>query len=160
MLLKCSEYADADFVAEARARFVALGLPAERLIFEAASRDYMARYLDIDIALDTYPYTGGGTTFDALYMGVPVVTRYGRRRSTRFGLSVLTNMGLPELASPDLRGYTETAVALATDKELLAALYGEELRRRLLNSAALSPKAYTREWERRLAEIVADKGKA
>lgn len=60
------------------------GLDNKRIILESPSLDYLERYLDVDIALDTYPYTGGGTTFDALYMGVPVVSLYGERRSSRF----------------------------------------------------------------------------
>ena len=93
LLLKYRSYRDKGLVALAKERFQKAGLDINRIDFEPASRDYMHRYLDVDIALDTYPYTGGGTTCDALYMGVPVVTLYGERRNTRFSLGILANMG-------------------------------------------------------------------
>ena len=59
-----------------------------------ASKTHLAEYLETDIALDTYPYVGGATTCDALYMGIPVITLAGSRHRTRFGLSMLKNVGL------------------------------------------------------------------
>ena len=70
-----------------------LGFPMERVTFEVATKAYMERYLDVDIALDTYPWPGGGTTCDTLYMGVPVVSRYGERRSTRFSCRLARTAG-------------------------------------------------------------------
>ena len=55
-------------------------------------------------------------------MGVPVVTHYGTRHGTRFGYSILQNLGLGELAAPSIERYIETATALAADKELLSML--------------------------------------
>ena len=77
----------------------------------------------MDLLLDTYPYVGGGTTCDALYAGVPVVSLYGRRHGTRFGYSLLTNAGLGELAAATEEEYVEKAVALGSDPVLLAALH-------------------------------------
>ena len=101
------------------------GLPMERVILENSSKQYMGRYNAVDIALDTFPYTGGGTTCDALYMGVPVVSLYGRRHGTRFGYSLLMNTGLGELAAATEAEYVEKAVALAGDAGLLSALHRE-----------------------------------
>ena len=114
--------------------------------FRRASSDYLAQYLDIDIALDTYPYPGGGTTCDALYMGVPVVTRYGRRRGTRFGLSLLKNAGLESLAAADGKAYIEKAAALAHDAELLDELH-RQLRTRLADSPVMQATGYMEELE-------------
>ena len=110
--------------------------------FRQATSDYLAQYMDIDIALDTYPYPGGGTTCDALYMGAPVVTRYGRR----FGLSLLSAAGLSELAAATPAAYVERAVTLAREPELLSALH-ESLRRRMEASPLMDGAGYAHEVE-------------
>ena len=114
--------------------------------FRQATSDYLAQYMDIDIALDTYPYPGGGTTCDALYMGAPVVTRCGRRFGTRFGLSLLSAVGLSELAAATPAAYVERAVALAREPELLSALQ-ESLRRRMEASPLMDGAGYAHEVE-------------
>lgn len=100
-----------------------VGFTPEEYILEDATGDYLERYLDVDILLDTYPYTGGGTTCEALYMGVPVIARYGRRHGERFSFSILQNIGLGELACATREEYVAKAVALAKDKKLLTALH-------------------------------------
>ena len=112
----------------------------------------MERYLDVDIALDTYPYPGGGTTCDALFMGVPVVTRYGDRHSTRFSYSLLQNIGAGELAVETSREYIEKAVALAHNEALLDD-YHKNLRSRMQNTSVADPKQYMEEVEAQYHEI-------
>lgn len=155
LFLKCQVFIDARVQAEVKKRFALHGIAAERLILEAATADYMERYLALDIALDTYPYTGGGTTLDALYMGVPVVSLYGRRRGSRFGLSILTNAGLPELAVDSEEAYISRAVALAQDRELLNGLH-LTLRRILRGSQVMNGKKYMAELESRYRQLMAD----
>lgn len=99
------------------------GFKPEEYILEDATGDYLERYLDVDILLDTYPYTGGGTTCEALYMGVPVIARYGRRHGERFSYGILQNIGLGDLACATREEYVAKAVALAKDKELLSTLH-------------------------------------
>jgi predicted O-linked N-acetylglucosamine transferase (SPINDLY family) len=101
---------------------------------------------DMDIMLDTYPYTGGSTTLDALYMGVPTVTMYGKRRGTRFGYSILNSVGLEELAVSTREDYIKRVVSLANDVELLDLLH-KNLRQMMQKSAALSPKQYVQHME-------------
>ena len=108
--------------------------------------DYVHEYMDMDIALDTFPYTGGGTTCEAIYMGVPVVTLAGTRHGTRFGLSLLENVGLGELVSNTPEEYVEKAAALASDAELLAALH-KNLRLMMQRSPLMDGKSYVREIE-------------
>lgn len=108
--------------------------------------DYVHEYMDMDIALDTFPYTGGGTTCEAIYMGVPVVTLAGTRHGTRFGLSLLENVGLGELVSNTPEEYVEKAAALASDAELLAALH-KNLRLMMQRSPVMDGKSYVREIE-------------
>ena len=128
------------------------GFDMDRVCFEPASLDYMERYLDVDIALDTYPYPGGGTTLDALYMGVPVISLYGERRNTRFGLSMLRAVGLEELAADTIEEYIGRAVALARDEELLDILH-RNLRQMVTQSDGMAPGSYTRHLEKKYLEI-------
>src|SRR6185436_18968371 len=67
----------------------------------------------IDVALDPFPYNGGTTTLDALWMGVPVVALAGNRAIARAGVSILTNAGLPELVARDEDDYVRIAAGLA-----------------------------------------------
>lgn len=114
--------------------------------FKAPSPGCGSKDMDMDIALDTYPYPGGGTTCEALYMGVPVVSRYGRRHGSRFGYSLLCNTGLEELTAETEEAYVEKAVALAEDEELLAALH-RILRDRFASSPVMDAKGYVGEVE-------------
>ena len=104
-------------------RAVRAGIDPARLTLRPGSKDYLRDYLDVDIILDTYPYQGGGTTCEALFMGLPVVTLAGTRHGARFGASLLANAGLGELVADTPEAYVECAAALAQDVELLAALH-------------------------------------
>ncbi|MFQ5589143.1 MAG: tetratricopeptide repeat protein, partial [Nitrospiria bacterium] len=85
---------------------------------------HLRYYNDIDIALDTFPLTGGTTTHEALWMGVPVVTRVGDIYPYRISYSLLSNVGmdLSELIAFSSAEYIEKAVALAKDTERIEAL--------------------------------------
>lgn len=152
LLLKCQAFIDEDVKQQAMARFASYGIMADRLLLEPASSDYMERYLAVDIALDTYPYTGGGTTLDALYMGVPVVSLYGERRSSRFGLSILVNSGLRWLAVDSRQSYVELAVELAGDAALINDLH-LHIREILCNSDIMNGRKYMRELEAAYKEL-------
>ena len=84
--------------------------------------DYLTLYHDLICALDPFPYSGGTTTMDALWMGVPVITLAGRTAVGRGGVSILSNLGLPELIARTPEQYVAIAVALAGDPARLAAL--------------------------------------
>ena len=147
LLIKCQELFAPAMQEAVLQRLAKAQIDIARVDLEPATSDYMERWLAVDIALDTYPYPGGGTTCDALYMGVPVVTRYGRRRGTRFGLSILKNVGLDELAAADGRAYIEKAAALAHDAALLDELH-RTLRSRLAASSVMQATSYMAELER------------
>ena len=123
LFLKTEIFSVPDGAAEARRRIAAAGVPLERVETEGASVDYLAAYGRIDIALDTFPYPGGGTTCDALYMGVPVVTLAGETLGSRFGASLLRNIGADALVAYTEEEYIERAVFLAQDTETLDALH-------------------------------------
>lgn len=154
LLLKNDEFSSDSVMNHAYLRLRDKGFDMARVILEPPTRDYMTRYLEMDIALDTYPYTGGGTTFDALYMGVPVITKYGEKRNTRFGLSILSNIGLKELAVSSNKEYIEKAVCLANNRELLNDLHGS-LRTILRDAKTINPRFYIEELEKKYKDIIA-----
>jgi predicted O-linked N-acetylglucosamine transferase (SPINDLY family) len=84
--------------------------------------ELMAWYGRVDVALDPFPYSGGVTTCDSLWMGVPVVTLVGSTFAGRHAYTYLHNVGLANLASEDVANYIEAAVALAYDHDRLANL--------------------------------------
>jgi len=85
-------------------------------------RMYLELYHRLDMVLDTLPYSGHTTSLDALWMGVPVVSLVGKTRVSRGGLSILTNLGVPELVAPTEDDYIKIAVQLAHDLPRLAEL--------------------------------------
>ena len=137
-------------------RLLKHGLPIERIEMRGLSTDYLAEYGDMDIALDTFPYPGGLTTCEALFMGVPVVTLIGDRHGSRFGLSFLSNLGISELAAQNKEEYVNIAVSLAQDKELLIALR-RNLRSMMKKSPLMDGKAYMRDLEELYLNLIKNK---
>jgi protein O-GlcNAc transferase len=138
-------------------RFCAAGVAAERIAFVGALpfREYMREYRAIDIALDTFPYTGGTTTCDALWMEVPVVSLAGELPISRSGVSLLSHVGLAELIAYSPGEYVSIATKLAGDAQRLASLHAglrDEMRRSRLTDAkafAVSvEEAYREVWQR------------
>jgi protein O-GlcNAc transferase len=129
-------------------QFAAAGIGADRLELRAGTdrAGLLATYNDIDIALDPFPYGGGTTTVEALWMGVPVVSLRGDRFSGRVSESMLTTVGLPGLVAPDATAYIATASALAADLSSLAALRGR-LRAMVVGSPLCDADRFTRNLE-------------
>lgn len=138
---KSAAYADPLLAQKIREQLRQAGFVMDRVILEPADDDYMEKYLSVDIALDTYPYTGGGTTCDALYMGVPVITLTGRSRSSKFSASILTAAGLTELVAHDMDEYVRLAVAMASNMAVLQDLH-IALRGMLQNSLLMDVEHY------------------
>ncbi len=110
----------------------------------------LASYLDtygrIDVALDTYPYGGGTTTCDALWMGVPVVSLAGRTAVSRAGSTLLTHVGLEHLVARSHEQYVELAAGLLGDSNGLACLR-RELRSTLESSPVMDAPQFARDLE-------------
>jgi predicted O-linked N-acetylglucosamine transferase (SPINDLY family) len=119
-----------------RAALARHGVDGSRVEFvnRGGRADYLARYRDIDICLDTVPYNGHTTSLDALWMGVPVVTLVGKTVVGRAGLSQAENLGLRELVATTADEYVQIAVALARDLDRLG-----ELRAGLRGRMSASP---------------------
>ena len=127
-------------IAEARQScidlFTANGVAERRLVLVGATspRDHLLAMRDADLVLDTFPYAGGMTTLECLWMGLPVVTLPGETFCSRHSLSYLSNIGLDELAASDADGYIDLAVRLAGDLPRLGELRSS-MRRRMQGSA-------------------------
>jgi protein O-GlcNAc transferase len=108
--------------------------------------DYLETYRLIDVALDPYPYGGGTTTCDALWMGVPVVSLAGRTAVSRAGSTLLANVGLERLVARTPDQYVERAAGLMRDAPGLVGLR-RELRERLESSPVMNARQFARDVE-------------
>ncbi len=149
LLLKNSSLRDPDTCGWVRDRFAAAGIDPARLELVGmtpTAEAHFALYHRVDIGLDPFPYAGGTTTCEALWMGVPVVTLAGDRSAARFGVSTLTVLGLEGLIGVDGDAYVALAAELAADRPRLADLRGS-LRERMRASTLCRPTPFTRELE-------------
>ncbi len=143
-------------------RFATRGVAADRLLLEGPSpRDqYFAAFNRVDIALDPFPYPGGTTSVEGLWMGVPVLTRRGDRFLSHLGETILHTAGLPEWIAEHDDDYVAKAVAFGGDLPRLAALRAS-LRARIVASPLCDAQrfagnletAFARMWQRYLAGI-------
>lgn len=129
--------------------FKALGITDEQLVVERVTKTYdehLASYGLLDIALDPFPYNGGTTTTEALYMGVPVLTRHGDRFVAHLGETNIQSAGMPEWVCYSDDEFVAKAKAYASD---LAALdqIRQGLRPRVLASRLFDAKAFARDME-------------
>ena len=104
-------------------------------------------YNEVDVALDPLPFTGSTTTFEALWMGVPVVTLTGDSMVSRWTTSILHTAGLERLAAATPDAYVAVAAELASDPEQLAALR-VSLRAQVAASPLCDGRGRTRQLER------------
>ena len=111
-------------------RFQRFGIGPERLRIERGVNraGLLACYADVDISMDTWPYCGGNTIAESLWQGVPIVTYYGDRFASRYGASLVTAAGCPELIARSKEEYIDIAVKLALDPARLV-YYRQNLRR-------------------------------
>jgi predicted O-linked N-acetylglucosamine transferase (SPINDLY family) len=157
LVLKWTEFKEPKIRQRIMDAFAAAGVGPDRLEVRggAPHAEMLAEYADIDIALDPFPFSGGLTSSEALWMGVPVVTLPQDRVSSRQTLAFLHGVGLDDLAAASEDDYVRIAAALAADPVRRA-----ELRRTLRPLMAASPMndpkafargleaAYRQMWER------------
>ncbi len=114
--------------------------------YEPSHEVHLALYEQMDIALDTFPYHGTTTTCEALWMGVPVVTLAGQTHVARVGVSILSNIGLPELAARSQDEYVRIASDLARDLPRISNLRST-LRQRMEQSPLMDAPRFARNIE-------------
>jgi len=122
LLLKSMQLADTAQRQALRQRFEQCGIAPNRLILEGPStrQAYFETYNRVDFVLDTFPYPGGTTSVDALWMGVPVLTLKGDRLLSHLGESIALNAGLGDWIAKDRADYVDKAVEFASDLERLS----------------------------------------
>ena len=130
------------------------GVAETRLTFvdRQAFDDYLETYREIDVALDPFPFGGGTTTCDALWMGVPVVSLAGETAVSRAGSSLLSNVGLSHLIARSEAEYVDLAAGLLEDPAALATLR-RGLRARLESSPVMHARDFTRGLEAALRSM-------
>ena len=126
--------------------FARHGVAADRLAYAAVRGQHIAHYNDIDIALDTLPQTGGTTTCECLWMGVPTVSLVGPAFFERLSFSNLVNAGLRDLAVDTPDAYVDAAVALAGDADRRRALR-HGVREQIRHSPLGDTRAWVRDFE-------------
>jgi len=141
-------------IPEGRARddlvreFAAAGVGPERLtvVPRVSMGEYLRQFAKVDIALDSVPYSGGTTTFDTLWMGVPVLTLAGDRSASRSAASILGALGLGQWIASTTEEYLQRALAHAAHPQALAALRGS-LRTTLQGSPLMDELRFARDVE-------------
>jgi protein O-GlcNAc transferase len=159
LLLKNRALDDASTRVDLGRRFARRGVEAARLSFEGSAEHevFLGAYAQVDVALDAFPYSGGTTTMEALWQGVPVLTFDGDRWASRTSSSLLLAAGLGDWVAPDRRGYVERAVALARARGTPGALavLRKAMRERLRTSPACDSAGLARALESLYRELVA-----
>ncbi|MEE9302336.1 MAG: hypothetical protein V3U84_00990, partial [Thiotrichaceae bacterium] len=108
--------------------------------------EHLRTYHRVDIALDTYPYNGTTTTFEALWMGIPVITRFSELHAGRVGYSIMKQLGLSELTAETDDDFIRITQSLANNRSRIAQLR-TSLRERLNNSTLCNAAGFTHDIE-------------
>lgn len=137
-------FGDAQMVEAAKARFAAFGIGEARCQFLPAVsvEAYLQSHAEVDFILDTFPFTGGTTTCDALWMGVPTLTIVGAHLISRQGASLMSAAGLTDWVVTDQDSFVQKSVQFASDLPALAELRAD-LRPRLQHSALFNGAQFT-----------------
>jgi predicted O-linked N-acetylglucosamine transferase (SPINDLY family) len=149
LALKNKALSEPEARARVNQRFRAAGIGEGRILMSGlidSLADHLQAYSLVDLGLDTWPYHGTTTTCEALWMGVPVVSRIGEIHARRVGLSLLRSVGLEEFAARDAEEYVRIAVRWAGDTGGLARLRGS-LRSRMGSSPLTDAAGFTRRLE-------------
>lgn len=157
MILKSKSFEDDEVKDDFIHKFSLYGIPSERLDLRGKTphAEMLAEYGDVDISLDTFPYNGGATTCEALWMGVPVVTLAGGTPISRQSKSFLHTIGYPEWVAETSDEFVKIATDLAADFSRLS-LIRLGLRQKMAESPLCNGRrftgnlehAYRRMWEK------------
>lgn len=150
LLVKSRFVSDPSVVGPLRERFGRHGVPLERLEIVThvpTQHEHLALYGRVHVALDTMPYNGTTTTCEALWMGVPVVTRVGDRHAARVGASLLVAVGHSDWVAESDDEFVSVAADLVRDAAVLARVR-TSLRSDLASSALCDRAAYAARWQK------------
>ncbi|MEE2959178.1 MAG: tetratricopeptide repeat protein [Myxococcota bacterium] len=137
-------------------KFASFGVDKDRILFQSQKEpqiDHLARYGQVDIALDPFPFNGATTTFEALWMGVPVVTLKGHNFRSRAAGSILHILGLDHWIAESAEQYIAIAKKMSSDFRALNQLR-QGLRPRMIKSRLCDGATYAKHLESILKIIV------
>jgi predicted O-linked N-acetylglucosamine transferase (SPINDLY family) len=139
-------------------RFGKAGILRDRveLVFRLPKEQYFSAYQGFDLALDPFPYNGGVTTCDALWMGVPVLTVEGSSYVSRQGLAVLATLGLPGFIARTAAELPEIAKGWANRRDELSKIR-KGLREQMAASPVCDTTGYVRSFEKAISEAWAER---
>ncbi|MBN2815865.1 MAG: tetratricopeptide repeat protein [Campylobacterales bacterium] len=154
LFLKSKQLSSQNAIIDLENNFAEYGISKDRLILESSSSriEYMKSYNKIDMVLDTFPFPGGTTSSESLWMGVPVLTLAGDRLISHQGESIAYNTGLSEWVASNLIDYIDKAVYFASDIENLSILRSS-LRERLPQTPLFNAKQFAKNFEDALLNI-------
>jgi len=143
------QLSSSEAVAQFKQRLQQHGIDLTRVHLQgpASTREaYLARYGEVDIMLDSFPYPGVTTTCEALWMGVPTLTLAGATLLSRQGAGMLIPAGLADWVASTEDEYVEKAIQLGSDLNPLATLRAQ-LRKQVLNSPVYDAPRFARNFE-------------
>lgn len=151
---QCKSFGDSAVADDIRQRLAHYGIHSDRLILlGSVSREaYLTTHAEVDVILDTFPYPGGTTTCEALWMGVPTLTLAGNTLIARQGASMLTAAGLADWVAANEADYVNKALSFASDLEKLANLRAN-LRQQVLASPLFDAPRFAKNIETALWEM-------
>lgn len=154
LLLKWKTFSDPAFSDSVKAAFESRGIAADRLELREFSTHHqlLLEYADVDVALDPRPFSGGLTTFECLWAGVPVITWPDQRVVSRQTSSILQTIGHAEWIAQGPKDYVAIAKRMSESPEALSALK-RSLRNDMIHSGLMSIKSFTARLENELIQL-------
>jgi protein O-GlcNAc transferase len=150
LIMKAKSFIDSATCQHLQSIFEQKGITPDRielLSWASSMREHLELYNRVDIGLDTFPYNGTTTTCESMWMGVPVITLAGNMHVSRVGVSLLSNVGLPELVAGTKDEYLSIAVNLAQDLQRLQ-FFRKNLREMMRRSPLCNTKRFTADLEK------------
>ncbi|GLI93826.1 tetratricopeptide repeat protein [Methylocystis echinoides] len=154
LLLKAKQLSSEPTRSDIIGKFASHGVPPERLVLEGHSTrsDYLEAYNRVDIALDTFPFPGGATSLEGLWMGVPFITMKGDRFYSHNGEAIAATAGLFDWIANNEQEYVQKAIEISMKWDDLAGLR-RALRDRVRVSPLFDAHRFSEQFERTLREI-------
>ena len=137
-------------------KFIARGVEKKKILFINRKKDFqdhLGLYNNVDVALDTFPYPGVTTSFDAVLMGVPVLTMKGHNLNSRCGESININLQMQNFIAENKDDYFNKALSLQKEKNILQN-FGKNLREKVLKSSLFDTKDFTKSFEKIIQKII------
>ena len=131
-------------------KFIARGVEKKKFLFINRKKDFqdhLGLYNNVDVALDTFPYPGVTTSFDAVLMGVPVLTMKGHNFNSRCGESININLQMENFIAKNKDDYFNKAISFQKEKNSLQN-FGKNLREKVLKSSLFDTKDFTKSFEK------------